>query len=437
LLATGTYSVVVTANNALDSSTAASSVGTIKTVATTLVKVSGAVTKQTGVAGNTSVSLTWTAPTVNNNASISGYSVVVKDGATTVKTVPVDIGSKIKVAGVDVPGSVITGLINGKSYTFSVYAINAVGSSPVAVSPAVIPFTLPGIPTGLAVTRGNASLNVTWTAPASDGGSPITGYTITYTNTAGTVKTATALATATSYAVTKLVNGTTYTVKIQAKTAKGLSLSSANVVGTPSTIPVALKTATAVKTGNSGSVVVTWTQAVSTSTKPADGGAALLRYEVTVLQNGIAGDTHNVIPSLTTKTWSGLTNGTAYTFSVVAVNAVGKSTAKVSVAATPSTKPGVPTIGTTLNATGSTAATSLTAKWTAPSSTGGSAITGYEIKVYLDGVQVGAAKTATASATSLVVTGLTTKKAYTFTVAAKNANGTGTASAQSVALATK
>jgi hypothetical protein len=332
---------------------------------------------------------------------------------------------------------VITGLINGKSYTFSVYAINAVGSSPVAVSPAVIPFTLPGIPTGLAVTRGNASLNVSWTAPASDGGSPITGYTITYTNTAGTVKTATALATATSYAVTKLVNGTTYTVKIQAKTAKGLSLSSGNEIGTPSTVPVALKTATAAKGASSGSVVVTWTQAASTSTKPADGGAALLRYEVTVLQNGIAGDTHNVIPSLTTKTWSDLTNGTAYTFSVVAVNAVGNSTAKVSVAATPSTKPGVPTIGTTLNATGSTAATSLTAKWTAPSSTGGSAITGYEIKVYLDGVQVGAAKTATASATSLVVTGLTTKKAYTFTVAAKNINGTGTASAQSVALATK
>lgn len=437
LVSTGTYSVVVTANNALGSSTAASSVGTIKAVATTLVKVSGAVTRPTGVAGNTSVSLTWTAPTVNNNASISGYSVVVKDGATTVKTVPVDIGSKIKVAGVDVPGTVITGLTNGRSYTFSVYAINAVGSSPVTVSAAVIPFTLPGTPTGLAVTRGNASLNVSWVAPASDGGSPITGYTITYTNTAGTAKTATALATATSASLTKLVNGTTYTVKIQAKTAKGLSLSSGNENGTPATVPVAPKTATAVKGSSSGSVVVTWTQAASTATKPADGGAALSRYEVTVKQGTTVLDTYNVVPALTTKTISGLTNGTAYTFSVVAVNEVGNSVAKVSAAATPSTTPGAPTIGTSLSATGATAATSLTAKWTAPSSTGGSAITGYEIKVYLDGVQVGAAKTATASSTSLVVTGLTTKKAYTFTVAAKNINGTGTASAQSVALATK
>jgi titin len=79
----------------------------------------------------------------------------------------------------------------------------------------------------------------------------------------------------------------------------------------------------------------------------------------------------------------------------------------------------------------------LTVNWTAPTSTGGSAITGYEIKVYSGGLQVGTAKTAAATAKTLAVTGLTTKTAYTFTVAAKNVNGTGTASAASTAVSTK
>jgi titin len=130
---------------------------------------------------------------------------------------------------------------------------------------------------------------------------------------------------------------------------------------------------------------------------------------------------------------TGLTNGTAYPFSIVATNSVGNSVAVVSKAVTPSTTPGAATIGTTAQ----TSATSLTVNWTAPTATGGSAITGYEIKVFSNGVQVGAAKTAAATAKSLVVTGLTTKTAYTFTVAAKNVNGTGSASAASAAVSTK
>ncbi|MEN9603471.1 MAG: hypothetical protein RL545_160 [Actinomycetota bacterium] len=129
----------------------------------------------------------------------------------------------------------------------------------------------------------------------------------------------------------------------------------------------------------------------------------------------------------------GLVLITSITFAVAAINTAGSSAAKVSKAATPSTTPGAPTIGTTAQ----TSATSLTVNWTAPTSTGGSAITGYEIKVYSGGLQVGTAKTAAATAKTLAVTGLTTKTAYTFTVAAKNVNGTGTASAASTAVSTK
>jgi len=428
----GKYSVSVTANNAIGSSTAASSIGTIAPVAVTAVKAPGAVTKPAGLAGNTTATVTWTAPTLNNNASLISYSVAVKAGASLVKTVVVPAGSTVRSASnVLVPGVAITGLTNGTAYTFVVSATNAVGSTAAAASAAVTPYTVPGVPTGLAVTRGISSLNVSWTAPESNGGSPITGYIITYTIEGGVAKVVNAAATATSATVKKLLNGKVYAIKIQAKSAKGNSAYSAPENGVPSKVPSTLLTATAVK-GN-GSATVSWTSSAGTATVPANGGSDIIRYEITVKQGVNVLDTYNAIPATTNKVINGLTNGTAYTFSVVAVNAVGSSIAKVSAAITPSTTPGTPTIGTSLQ---TTSTTSLTAKWTAPASTGGAAITGYEVKVFKDGSWVKTA-TATATATSLVVTGLTTKTAYTFTVAAKNINGTGAASSESVAVSTK
>jgi hypothetical protein len=75
---------------------------------------------------------------------------------------------------------------------------------------------------------------------------------------------------------------------------------------------------------------------------------------------------------------------------------------------------------------------SATVRWTAPSTDGGSAITGYLVRV-LDGTggQVGALRPADATATSLVVTGLTNGASYQFQVAATNAVGTGPNSALS------
>ena len=77
----------------------------------------------------------------------------------------------------------VTGLTNGTAYTFTVAAINSVGTGPASaasnsVTPAPV-VTVPGAPTIGTATAGNASATVTWTAPASNGGSAITGYVIT------------------------------------------------------------------------------------------------------------------------------------------------------------------------------------------------------------------------------------------------------------------
>src|SRR6185436_20541361 len=75
---------------------------------------------------------------------------------------------------------VITGLTNGTLYTFKVTATNAIGTgTPSAASNAVTPTpapTAPGAPTAVTATAGNAQATVTFVAPASTGGSPITGY---------------------------------------------------------------------------------------------------------------------------------------------------------------------------------------------------------------------------------------------------------------------
>jgi hypothetical protein len=96
--------------------------------------------------------------------------------------------------------------------------------------------------------------------------------------------------------------------------------------------------------------------------------------------------------------------------------------------ATVATVPGAPIIGP---ATGGDA--SATATWSPPTNSGGSAITGYQVRVISNTTnqQVGALRPAGAGNTSLVVTGLTNQTTYRFQVAATNTAGDGPFSASS------
>lgn len=119
-------------------------------------------------------------------------------------------------------------------------------------------------------------------------------------------------------------------------------------------------------------------------------------------------------------TVTGLTNGTAYQFRVAAVNGVGTgSYSDPSSAFTPLTTPGAPT---SLSATAGNATLSLT--WTAPSSNGGSTITGYRIEYTPSGGSAQTLNTGT-TATSYELSGLVNDTAYTVRVAAINAAGVG------------
>src|SRR5207244_2717198 len=112
-----------------------------------------------------------------------------------------------------------------------------------------------------------------------------------------------------------------------------------------------------------------------------------------------------------------LANGTSYTFTVKAKNAMGASPASPpSVAVTPLSVPDAPAgVGAAARNNGATIS------WAAPSHDGGTPVTNYVVMSSPDNktVNVGA------SLTSATITGLTNGAAYTFTVRAVNSVGAG------------
>ena len=302
-------------------------------------------------------------------------------------------------------------------------------SSSSAVSVVVSP-VVPSAPIGLSATRGNAQVSLSWTAPASAGGSTITGYDV-YEGTAPGGEPATpvngSLVTGTSYDVTGLTNGTTYYFTVEAVNAVGNSTASDEASATPASNPGA-PTGLAGTRGNA-QVLLSWRAPSST------GGSTVTGYDVYegTAPGGESGTPLNgSLVTGTTYDVTGLTNGTTYYFTVEAVNAVGNSTASNEASATPATAASAPL---DLKAVGGNERATLS--WAAPASTGGSAVTGYDV---YEGTRSGGESTKpvnasplSASTRSYAIGALRNGTAYYFEVRATNAAGLGAASNQAVA----
>ncbi len=178
-------------------------------------------------------------------------------------------------------------------------------------------------------------------------------------------------------------------------------------------------------TGGNASATVGWF---------APAGSSITAFDVRVLDaNGAqVGALRRVDATTTSLLVDGLTNGTAYRFQIRAVNEAGAGAYSApSAQVTPApVAAAAPAIGTA-----TAGDQQATVRWSAPATNGGSAITGYTIKVIdAANAQVGALRNAGATATSMVVTDLPAGSSLRFLVAAVNAVGTGTFSAESNAV---
>jgi hypothetical protein len=310
----------------------------------------------------------------------------------------------------------VTGLATGVPAAFQVSASNAAMGleGPRSNTVTVTPIGAPGYPHGLAAEPGDAQVVLSWAAPAGTGGSPVTGYSVQRRLQGGAWETAASPA-ATTATVTGLANGSAYEFHVAAVNAAGTGTYSTTVAATPLTTPGAVTSLTAVASDRS--VSLSW------AAPAGDGGSPVTDYLVRVSSDGGAAwslvDDGAGTAAGTTVT--GLANGTAYRFTVDAVNAAGTGTpSAVAGPVTPLTVPGTPT-GASAVAGNAQAAVS----WTAPATDGGSAITGYAVTS-----SPGSLTCATTGLTC-AVTGLANDTAYSFTVRAANAAGTGAPSSAS------
>lgn len=258
--------------------------------------------------------VTWARPSSEGGSPILTYEVL-RDGQ----------------LATSVAGSVTTASISGDIPIdrITVRAINSVGTSAVGTSASV-----PGAPRSVQASSSGSTVNVSWLAPLENGGAAITGYQVSL-EVGGTAQyQSTSVTTSTS--VGSVANGT-YTVVVRAQNSAGLgasasgsvtvSASSESPAPNPGQVPGA-PTGVSATAGNA-EAVVTWTAPTSQGSFP------ITNYRVTSSPGGVT-----CLSTTTMCTVQGLTNGTAYTFTVAALNGAGFG--PESVASAPVTPQGDP-----------------------------------------------------------------------------------------------
>jgi fibronectin type 3 domain-containing protein len=173
----------------------------------------------TATAGNTQVSLSWSASSGATSYNVYRGTTAGGERSTAIAT------------GITTATYTNTGLTNGTAYYYKVAAVNSSGTSGYSNEASATPVVaVPAAPTGLNATAGNTQISLGWTASSG-----ATSYNV-YRGTSAGGESGTAIATGittTSYTNTGLTNGTAYYFKVAAVNASGTSGYSNEASATP------------------------------------------------------------------------------------------------------------------------------------------------------------------------------------------------------------
>ena len=362
----------------------------------------GTPTDLTATAGNALVNLSWKA--VSGAAS---YNVYRGTAANAEATTPIATNITAIVFS-------NTGLPNGTPYFYKVRAVNSIGtgnpSNEATATPTVVPppITVPGAPTNLSATAGNAFVNLAWQAVTG-----ATGYNV-YRGAATNAEAATPIATnvtGTTFKDAELTNGSTYFYKVRAVNSAGAGNPSNEVSAKPVApappppAPPTTAPTNLTATGGNTQIALSWTAATGATSYNVYRGTAANAQATTPIATNITTTTFNN---------TGLTNGTVYFYKVTGVNAGGLGPASAEASATPAGIPVAPTLMTAVAGDGM-----VTLSWTAVN--GAATYRVYRGTVANTQAPVPVATNLTAL--TFANTGLTNGTAYFFRITAANAGG--------------
>ncbi|MDH3834823.1 MAG: fibronectin type III domain-containing protein, partial [Nitrosopumilus sp.] len=286
-------------------------------------------------ASPTSIIITWEVPDPDDNdPKITGYKVETREGSGSYTTIVGDTKSTVT-------SFLHTGLDEGENYRYKVYAINSEGTSSEATTSTVKPgpTQVPSGVTAVPISKNQILLN--WIPPTDTFKQSITGYLIEREVIEDVLydEVTTVGSSTTTYTVSGLETGKTYSYVITANLAVGNTPRSNAASATPETdaeppttssgsvtVPSAPRNLNAVAT--SSQIQISWTEPSS------DGNSDITGYKVEVKKNS---DSFSTLESSTTSRSyvdSNVQIDSKYTYRVSAINSVGTSTSSES-SATP------------------------------------------------------------------------------------------------------
>ncbi len=310
--------------------------------------------------------LSWDPPADDGGATIDGYRLTWSPDA---PPTPIDLPA-------DARTYEATGLRPEVEYTFSLLAFNVAGSSDAATVTftTTVPTTVPSAPQNLAWKLSDTSLSgeLSWDAPADDGGATIDGYRLTWSPDAPQTPIE-VQADARTYEATGLRRGVEYSFSLLAYNVAGSSEAAiiTFTIPMPTTAPSAPQNLAWGPSDAGKSVTLSWDP-------PADDGGATIDGYLLTWSPDPPPSPIELPPDGRTYVPSGLNSGTEYTVSLTAYNAAGTTDAAIITFTTP-VVPTAPSPPQNLTWKLSDTVTSALLSWDAPAHDGGSPIDGYRL----------------------------------------------------------